>query len=209
MTHLESSDSNHALIESSWVRDRLQEGREGVYVQVARELQGVTVCCRWVSKIIYVPRVLQGVAERVLQCVAACCSVLQSVAACCSVIAVCCSVVQYLAVCCSVQQCVTVCCSVQQCCTACSANQQHCNTLQHIATTNITHTLGEFASSGSVCCSVLQCVAVCCSIVAMCCGALSPHTLCEFARGGAELQEEGAGMVCARGTLNGKGAVCA
>ena len=83
VTHLESSDSNHALIESSWVRDRLQEGREGVYVQVARELQGVTVCCRWVSKIIYVPRVLQGVAE---QGAAVCCSVLQRVAECCSVL---------------------------------------------------------------------------------------------------------------------------
>jgi len=168
----------------------------------------VTVCCRWVSKIIYVPRVLQGVAEQgaavccsVLQRVAACCSVLQ---VCCSVIAVCCSVLQYLAVCCcSVLQCAAVLYSMQW---LPPANQQHCNTLQHIATTNVTHTLGEFASRGSVCCSVLQCVAV---LLQYCCSALSPHTLREFARGGAELQEEGAGVVCARGTLNGKGAVCA
>jgi len=76
--------------------------------------------------------------DKLLQCVAVCCSVLQCVAVCCSVlqcvsvlpvklvdeahldkmlqcVAVCCSVLQCVAVCCSVVQCVAVCCSVLQC----------------------------------------------------------------------------------------------
>jgi len=48
--------------------------------------------------------------NRVLQCVAACCSVL---AVCCSVLHCVGSVLQSLTVCCSVLQCVAVCCSVK------------------------------------------------------------------------------------------------
>ena len=76
--------------------------------------------------------------QRVLQCVAVCCSVLQCVAVCCSAlqcVAVCC-VLRCVEVCCSVLQCVAVCCSVL-------------SVLQCVA----------------VCCSVLQCVAVCCSVL--------------------------------------------
>ena len=56
-----------------------------------------------------------GVWQRVLQCVAVCCSDLQYAAVCCRVLpcpALCCSVLQCVAVCCSVLQCVAVCCSV-------------------------------------------------------------------------------------------------
>jgi len=76
--------------------------------------------------------VLQYVAvwDRVLQCVAECCSVLYMYATAdkrakptdrlilrcvLQCVAVCCRVLQYLAVCCSVLQCVAVCCSVLQC----------------------------------------------------------------------------------------------
>jgi len=55
--------------------------------------------------------------QRVVQCVAECCSVVQYVAVCCGVwcVAGCCSVLQCGAVCCSVLQCGAVCCSVLQC----------------------------------------------------------------------------------------------
>ena len=102
---------------------------------------------------------------RVLQCVAACCSVLQSVALemhiaqerimqmllrvlqCVACAAVSCSKLQHATqlhlhiVCCSVLQCVAVCCSVLQCVAVC------CSELQCV----------------TVRCSALQCVAVCCS----------------------------------------------
>ena len=52
-------------------------------------------------------KVCYSALQRVLQCVAVCCSVLQCVA-------VCCSVLQYVAVCCSVLHCVAVCVAV--CC---------------------------------------------------------------------------------------------
>jgi len=62
------------------------------------------------------PRVLQRVAAccSVLQCIAVCCIALQGVAVRCSVlqcVAVCCSVLQCVAARCSALQCVAVCCS--------------------------------------------------------------------------------------------------
>jgi len=133
----------------------------------------------------------------VLQCFAVYCSVMQSVTLCCAVlqcVAVRCDVLQCVAVCCNVLQCVAVCCSVviklspdlrigRQINHHTEHTATHCNTLQHIATHGIFHTITVQSSlpvtshlSGSslaariglrLCgsCSVLQCVAVCCSVL--------------------------------------------
>jgi len=110
-------------------------------------------------------KVLQRVAAccSVLQCVAACCSVLQCVAVCCrfsysnrpivrtALRRVCCSVLQCVAVCCRVLQCIAVCC--YECVAVC------CSVLQCVAVCCIV------LQCAAVCCSVLQCVAVCCSVL--------------------------------------------
>jgi len=125
--------------------------------------------------------------ERVMQCVAVCCSVLQCVA-------VCCIVLQCVAMCCNVLQCVAVCCSVLQCasCNQTSSNlaDQHahpwvgvamcCRVLQCFTVWS-TSRFYSMLQCVAVCCSVLQCVAVYCSVlqyVAMCCSVLQCVAVC-------------------------------
>jgi len=83
-------------------------------------LQYVAVCCSGLSasQCLYLVHgnLTFWYVLRVLQCVAACCSVLQCVAVCCCVllcVAVCCCVLLCFAVCCSVLSIVAVCSSVR------------------------------------------------------------------------------------------------
>ena len=103
--------------------------------------------------------------NRLLQCVAVCCSALQLViCAKASVLLNVPSALRY--VCCSVLQCVAVCCSVLQCVAVC------CSVLQLVICAKASVLLNVPSAVRCVCCRVLQCVAVCCSAlqcVALCC----------------------------------------
>ena len=112
------------------------------------------------------------IGDRMVQCVAACCSVLQCVAVCCSFLQslcscqesyleICeaeshrekvtgrCSVLKRVAMCCSVLQCVAVCCIYHEC---------------HVQILEPETQQGKLITR---CCSVLQCVAVRCNIAAI------------------------------------------
>jgi len=97
--------------------------------------------------------------DRLLQCVAVCCSVLRYVA-------VRCSALQCVAVCCSVLQCVVVCCSVSQYLAVLLTLARSPST-PHILCAPSPQ-LPQQRLRGqcvAVCYSVLQCVEVCCSVL--------------------------------------------
>ena len=97
-----------------------------------------------------------GCIDKLLQCVAMCCSVLQC--ACKGETECIDKVLQCVTVCCNVMQCVAVCCSVLQCVAVC------CSVLQCVAEWISSHRAPRPSLfQNPVCCSVLQCVAVCCS----------------------------------------------
>ena len=96
----------------------------------------------------------RGGEVKLLQCVAACCS-----------IALCCTALQCVAVCCIVLHCIAVCCSVLQC-VAVSSSWFH----RLVPNTFPSPVLQCVA----VRCSVLQCVAVCCSVL-QCVGTILPE----------------------------------
>jgi len=124
----------------------------------------------YLFNVVYLMYSNQWMDGRVLQCVAACCSVLQRVTVCCSVlqrVAACCNVLQcvasfpklsisYIATngwmkeCCSMLQCAAVCCSVLQCVAVC------CELSKVVYLMYYTEWMDG---------RVLQCVAVCCSVL--------------------------------------------